>query len=210
MTLDECAQRLDDWAIVQFKVPVARTLGRFGISATQLNVAGLLGSLISAVLLALGAYGVGGALFIFSAALDAVDGTVARLNSETSHYRLGAWYDAYFGSISESAAFIGLSYSIEGRSVALVGMVTLVSSLLVSHSKATAGEYGIQPDWREVRVVGRGMRIVLLTGGVMWASVSERAAGVLLGTFLVLLAFNVFTLSHRIKKILRDGRREAG
>jgi phosphatidylglycerophosphate synthase len=201
MALENAIDRLDELAKAYVKRPVARVMIRVGISATALNILDLSGCFSAAVLVALRYYLAGGVAFFLSSALDAFDGTVALLKGTVESFRLGAWLDAYLGSVGEMSIYVGLLFASTDTSFIRLCSITALSSLLVSHAKAVAGEYGIRPDWRDVRLLGRGVRIALLSIGLILTGITSSVI-LLESAIIAVLGFDLLTLIDRCRKII--------
>jgi phosphatidylglycerophosphate synthase len=199
---------LDQWSAGTVKLPVARTFQRLGLQATHLNVLGLAGCCCAAVLLVQHRYVIGGAIFLVASALDAFDGTLARLRGKDG-IALGPWLDTFFDSVGEGVVGLALVLSLDDPTLSKLAAGSMLASLLVGHAKAVAGESRIDPDWGEVRLLGRGLRVLILALGMITAgavgagaAAGSGSGGVIAATLLCLLAFNVSVLTYRIVKIV--------
>lgn len=145
--------------------PLARQLARTGIDPNALTLLGLALSFVSAVVIATGAYLVGGVLFLLASALDGVDGAVARASGRTSSF--GAFLDSLADRYAEAAVLVGLLISLDrAQNFALViaAVTGLVGSLLVSYARARAEGLGVDC---EIGLFQRPERVLLLTAGLL-------------------------------------------
>src|SRR4030042_3497134 len=88
-------------------VPIANFLTRIGISANALTIIGCILTIVVATTIVMGHLRWGGALLIVAAALDGLDGTVARQKGKPTKF--GAFLDSVLDRISESAILLGLA-----------------------------------------------------------------------------------------------------
>ena len=124
--------------------PVARLIGRTGVSPNVVTLVGASLNLGVAWVLAQGYMRIGGLLVPLVALFDALDGTLARLTGKRS--RFGAFLDSTMDRFSEAILFLGLlffySQSGAGREVILI-YATIVGSLMVSYTRARAEGLGL-------------------------------------------------------------------
>ncbi len=127
--------------------PLARAgmaLHRLGVSANALSLAGLLLSLLAALLVADGQLRQGGLLLLLGLPLDALDGAVARAAQRQT--RFGAVLDSTLDRYADAALFAALGYyfAAQGRMEHLaLSLLALVGSYTVSYVRARAGEAGL-------------------------------------------------------------------
>ncbi len=123
--------------------PVVRVLAWAGVSPAMVTTAGLIGSLVAAVLIARGELVAGGIVVLLAAGLDMFDGALARATGRAT--RFGAVLDATFDRISEAAVLFGmLVYELElgNREESLLIFAALTGSLLVSYVRAKVEAMG--------------------------------------------------------------------
>jgi len=145
--------------------PVARALHRLGITPNELTVFGFLLNLVNAWLLAIGRLPLAGALILAFTALDAFDGTLARLSGQVT--RFGAFLDSVLDRYAEAAIYFGLLvyFARSGGQVELyLTYVAVIGSLLVSYTRARAEGLGLRchEGW-----FTRVERILVLSVGLM-------------------------------------------
>ncbi|MCY4640322.1 MAG: CDP-alcohol phosphatidyltransferase family protein [Chloroflexi bacterium] len=145
--------------------PLVRPLAALGVSPHAVSVAALAGSLGAAVLIARGELALGGAAMLAAAALDSLDGALARLSGRAS--RLGALLDSTFDRIAEAAVLGALLYHQLGlghREESMLAFTALAGSLLVSYVRARAEAEGvIVADG----LLARTERVLLLGAGLI-------------------------------------------
>lgn len=155
--------------------PLARAIDATPISANGLTLLGLAGTLVAAVLIAQGRFGLGAAFFVPSAFLDLFDGLIARRRGTAS--RWGAMIDSVTDRLGEGALLIAVAYRFREISprIAGVALVALVFSSLVSYVKARAESLGFRCEGgfaeRAERGIlfGAGLLIVGAMEPMMWA-----------------------------------------
>ncbi len=139
-TLTARARRLTGRRLAQ----LGMALHRLGVSADAITIAGLLLTLLAALLIADGQLQQGGLLLLLSLPLDALDGAVARAAARSDSF--GGVLDSTLDRYADAALFAALGYyfaglgQMEGLALALLA---LVGSYGVSYVRARAGEAGI-------------------------------------------------------------------
>jgi len=152
--------------------PVARAMIAAHISANALTVLGLAGTIVAAVFVARGDFGIGAAFFVPSAFLDLFDGLVARKMGTASTW--GALIDSLSDRIGEGALLIAFAYrfrDVEPR-VSIVAMSALVFSYLVSYVKARAESLGFRC---EGGLAERAERAILFGAALLIVGAAEVA-----------------------------------
>jgi CDP-diacylglycerol--glycerol-3-phosphate 3-phosphatidyltransferase len=150
--MDESTQKekitLTDALRVRFK-KILDSIGAFlnglGITPNTLTISGLVGNLIGAYFLAIGSFMVGGFILLAMGAIDALDGTMARLRGEPSDF--GAFVDSVTDRYSEFVIYAGLLfYAVNELNLALAMMVfaATVGSIMVSYIRARAQSLGYE------------------------------------------------------------------
>lgn len=123
--------------------PVVRVLAWAGVSPAMVTTAGLIGSLVAAVLIARGELVAGGIVVLLAAGLDMFDGALARATGRVT--RFGAVLDATFDRISEAAVLFGMlvyELNLGNREESLLIFAALTGSLLVSYVRAKVEAMG--------------------------------------------------------------------
>lgn len=158
-----------EWAAVLFS-PLARFLARRNVSPNTITILGCALSIVGAVFLASGQRWAAVAAITLGGLFDGLDGLLARQSQRIS--RFGAFLDSVLDRWSDSALFTGLMIWYSGaemRLEAILCMVALASSLLVSYTRARAEGIGAAS--------GRGVftrfeRILTLIAGLVLGKVT--------------------------------------
>ena len=141
--------------------PIARLVGRTGVSPNVVTLTGVVLNLGVAWVLAQGYMRIGGLLLPLVSLFDALDGTLARLTGKRS--RFGAFLDSTMDRFSEAIVYLGLLIFYTrlgaGREILLI-YVTIVGSLMVSYARARAEGLGLDC---KVGLLTRLERTVVLT-----------------------------------------------
>ena len=150
--MDESTQQekitLTDALRVRFKNlldAIGAFLNGLGITPNTLTTSGLVGNLIGAYFLAIGSFMVGGLILLAMGAIDALDGTMARLRGEPSDF--GAFVDSVTDRYSELVIYAGLLfYAVKELNLTLAMMVfaATAGSILVSYIRARAQSLGYE------------------------------------------------------------------
>lgn len=147
--------------------PIARLLNRIGMTPNQLTVLGFFLSLVNAWLLAVGRLPLAGALILVFTALDAFDGTLARLSGQVT--RFGAFLDSTLDRYVEAGLFFGLLvyFNRPGNSeptYQYLSFLAITGSFMVSYARARAEGLGLscKSGW-----FTRVERIILLSAGLL-------------------------------------------
>ena len=154
-------------------VRISRTLSRFPITPNQISLLSFSGSLLAAVLFAIGGYpalAAGGILAQFASIIDGCDGEVARIKFQESDY--GGWFDAVLDRYADAFLLFGLTwhaFAVSGTPLVLfVGFMAIIGSFMLSY---TADKYdGLMrlrmatgKNWR----MGRDIRVFLIFLGAL-------------------------------------------
>ena len=123
--------------------PLVGVLVALRVTPNAVTVAGLLGSLAAATLVARGDLLAGGVVMLLAGALDLLDGALARATGRVT--RFGAVLDATFDRVSEAAVLFGVLFyetNLGNREESLLAFVAAVASLLVSYIRARVESHG--------------------------------------------------------------------
>jgi CDP-diacylglycerol--glycerol-3-phosphate 3-phosphatidyltransferase len=161
---------------------VVTWLLRYQVRPNTLTTVGALVVAISAVAFGFGWIRTGGALLLAS------DGQVARRGGLVSKF--GAFYDSTLDRVGDGATFIGIAaYLLKAPGVAfrietaVICMIAILSSLLVSYARARAEGLGLDC---KVGIVQRAERMIMI--GVPSVIVGAGPNGIVLQGLAVLLA----------------------
>lgn len=145
--------------------PPAHLLGRLGLSPTVFTVTGLVISAGAGVAFAAGMLRLGGALTLLAGFFDMFDGVYARVNDKATPF--GAFVDSTVDRYSECAYLTGLIYhyaSLQNKDMALLTVLVLIGSVIVSYIKARAESL---IDSCKVGIMERPERMILLAVGCL-------------------------------------------
>ncbi len=149
--------------------PIGRGLARIGVTPTWLTLIGLGVTVIGAVLVAREAFVAGALVALTGAALDGLDGSVARARGSAS--RSGALLDSVADRMGETAMWAGLAFALsDSARLSLLCVLSLGASLLVSYVRGKAESLGA--DGRG-GIMGRAERIILMTLGLLFIEYVE-------------------------------------
>jgi CDP-diacylglycerol--glycerol-3-phosphate 3-phosphatidyltransferase len=201
--------------------PVVRALAGGGVSANFVSGLGLLLSGFAALAFFEGGFRVGAALLLGSGLCDILDGEIARETGSVSAF--GAFLDSTLDRVAEGFVLIGiagfyvanlvdlaldprrvleeLSHGQEPRTwalLALVAMVALLGSFLVSYTRARAEGLGVEckVGWFE-----RPERMVLLIVAGLFG-----VGPFMPGALLVLAVLSFVTAGQRVRHVYRITR----
>lgn len=140
--------------------PLAIFFNRLGILPNTMTLLGLVGHSIGALFLFQGKMLVGGLIILAMAPIDALDGTMARLRGESSHF--GAFVDSVTDRYSELVIFLALIifYAQQGEWLNCIVVYTAAAgSILVSYVRSRAEALGYEA---KVGILTRFERYVVL------------------------------------------------
>ncbi len=178
-----------------FTDPLSRLayyLHHLGVTPNALTYSGFVLTVITAFVLATGAFRWGGILLLLAALFDMLDGAVARFTKQMSTF--GAFLDSTLDRYSESVTFLALAYFFSRgpstRTELVLIMFILVGSLMVSYTKARAEALQVEckAGWLQ-----RPERIVILVVGLI--------VGWLEPILWLLAIFTNFTALQRIYEV---------
>jgi len=145
-------------------MPLTDRLIRIGVGPNAITTVGAGVVVASAIAFGFGGVRLGGFLLLLSGLIDTLDGQVARTTGQTTLF--GAFYDSTLDRVGDGATFIGIAifllttsgvrYPVLG---AVLCMVAILSSLLVSYARARAEGLGLEC---KVGLVQRAERILLI------------------------------------------------
>jgi CDP-diacylglycerol--glycerol-3-phosphate 3-phosphatidyltransferase len=184
--------------------PVVEWLIRREIRPNTITTVGAALVVVSAIAYGAGWIRLGGALLLLSGLVDTLDGEVARRGGQVS--RFGAFYDSTLDRVGDGATFIGIAaYLLSAPGVeyrvatAVLAMIAVLSSLLVSYARARAESLGLEC---RVGLVQRAER--LLGIGIPTVIVGPGPNGVVLQLIVALLAvLSSVTVVQRFVHVFR-------
>jgi CDP-diacylglycerol--glycerol-3-phosphate 3-phosphatidyltransferase len=154
--------------------PVVEWLIRRDVRPNTITTLGAALVVVSAIAYGVGSIRLGGALLLLSGVVDTLDGEVARRGGQVSKF--GAFYDSTLDRVGDGATFIGIAAyllyapGVEYRvATAVLGMIAVLSSLLVSYARARAEGLGLECRvglvQRAERMLGIGVPSVIVGAG---------------------------------------------
>ena len=173
--------------------PIARGLGRIGMTPLMVTILGLATTIAGAVMIAEGLLAWGAAVAGFGVVLDALDGPLARYKGTASDR--GAFIDTMSDRFGEIAVWVGLGVYLRDDSMALIlTLVALAFSLLVPYVRAKAESWGAEGrgGW-----MGRAERMILALVGIFVAGFWPDVMIPMLWAFVVLTGL---TVAQRIRR----------
>ena len=145
---------------------IAGFFNRIGLKPNTITVIGVIGNVIAGVLVAFDKLTWGGLLVLLVVPLDALDGSLARLRGEESHF--GAFFDSVTDRYSEIALYGGLLIHFlhlnNWRGAILVFFAAL-GSVMVSYVRARAESLGFSA---KVGILTRAERYIVLLPGIIF------------------------------------------
>lgn len=160
-------QRVRDLA-----TPVARGLGRLGLSPNALTLIGFLGTCVAAFAAASQQWLVAGVLVLAFGIFDLFDGTLARATGATS--RFGAFLDSTFDRAGEAIVYVGIAAGCVAAGFdlgAILAASAMAAAFLVSYTRAKAEGLGFSPGtgMANVGLAPREVRLAILALGLIVA-----------------------------------------
>ena len=116
-----------------------------GLTPNMLTLLGVFGNLVGAVLIAFGYLTAGGLVLLLMGAMDALDGTMARLKGTPSKW--GGFVDSVSDRYSELLIFAGLLVYYLDRGNNLMSLIIFIAaagSVMVSYTRARALSLGYE------------------------------------------------------------------
>ena len=145
--------------------PIARLLIALRIPPDAITLAGFLVAAYAAWLIADGRLVAGALVMLAGAALDMLDGAVARLSGKASTF--GAFFDSVMDRLGEAVVLFGLAVHFtrtDADSGVYLAFAALTASLMVSYLRARAEGLAIPGD---VGLMGRPERVVVLGASLL-------------------------------------------
>ena len=170
--------------------PIARLLGRIGLTPNALTLIGF-GIAVLAAWYAANAEWIGAALLVaFGAIFDLFDGALARATNGAS--RLGAFMDSTFDRAGEAVVYVGIAVGLlthvdaqgqftllgqvfDGSLGAAVGIAAMAAAFMVSYTRAKSESLGFTSGtgMAGVGLAPREVRVVILTVGLVMGGILE-------------------------------------
>ena len=162
-------QRVRDLA-----TPIARGLGRLGLTPNALTVIGFLGTCVAAFAAASQQWLVAGVLVLAFGIFDLFDGTLARATGRAT--KLGAFLDSTFDRAGEAIVYVGVAAGCLAAGFdlgAILAASAMAAAFMVSYTRAKAESLGFASGsgLANVGLAPREVRLALLTVGLIAASI---------------------------------------
>ncbi|MDQ8044226.1 MAG: CDP-alcohol phosphatidyltransferase family protein [Patulibacter sp.] len=161
------------------------------LTPNAISLTGFALCLVAMVLVYEDEYFFGGVAFVIGSFCDMLDGKYSRMSGKASPF--GAFLDSTLDRIEEGGmlAVIAASYAAQGnRAVVAVVAIGIVSSLMVSYTRARAEALGVEC---KVGFGNRAGRVIILSAGLLLEDV-----GVLEPAVYVLAVLSTVTVVQRI------------
>ena len=160
-------QRVRDLA-----TPIARGLGRLGLTPNSLTVIGFLGTCVAAAAAAAQAWLIAGILVLAFGIFDLFDGALARATNRAT--KLGAFLDSTFDRAGEGIVYIGIAAGMIAGGFtagAVLASAAMGASFMVSYTRAKAESLGFAPGsgLAAVGLAPREVRLTILAVGLVLA-----------------------------------------
>jgi CDP-diacylglycerol---glycerol-3-phosphate 3-phosphatidyltransferase len=200
----EVRQRVRGWA-----VPVARALGRLGLTPNHLTLIGFAGTCAAAVLAAGQVWLAAGVLVLVFGIFDLFDGALARSTGQAS--RFGAFLDSTLDRTGENLVYAGIAFGAAAAQFpvgVLFAGLSMATASVVTYTRAKAeslglhGEVGFAPREVRVAVLGAGLILAGVPGGVL--GFGQAWLGLALAVITTLSAITVLQRIMHTKSQLTD------
>ena len=160
-------QRVRDLA-----TPIARGLGRLGLTPNALTVIGFLGTCCAAFAAATQAWLIAGVLVLAFGIFDLFDGTLARATGRAT--KLGAFLDSTFDRAGEGIVYVGVAAGSLAAGFDLGAVLSagaMAAAFMVSYTRAKAESLGYASGsgLANVGLAPREVRIAILVVGLLAA-----------------------------------------
>jgi phosphatidylglycerophosphate synthase len=162
--------------------PIARALGRLGLSPNQLTLIGFGIAILAGIAAARQAWLAAGLLIIVGGVFDLFDGALARFAGKVT--KLGAFYDSVFDRWGEGVVYVGIAWGCVNAGFgegAVLAAAALTSAVMVSYARAKSESLGFtsRTGMANVGLAPREVRIAILTVGLVWTGLAGGVAATL-------------------------------
>ncbi len=202
-------------------LPIARGLGRLGLTPNALTLIGFGIAVAAAWLAAEQAWLAAGILVAFGALFDLFDGALARATGTASKF--GAFLDSTIDRWGEAVVYVGLVVGLLEVGFTIgpqVAGAAMASAFMVSYVRAKSESLGFTPGtgMASVGLAPREVRIVILTLGLIGAGVLYSPADalryqpvwylVLVGSLALITLLATLTTIQRIFHVYREAKKQ--
>ncbi len=167
------------------------------LTPNQISMAGFTLNVIAAVLVWQHEFFIGGVVFIIGSICDTLDGGYSRMSGKGTPF--GAFLDSTLDRMEEGIVLTAVAayFATRGDELAVAAVViVVVSSLMVSYTRARAEALGIEC---KVGIADRLVRVVVIAAGLVLADL-----GALEPAIYVLAALTSVTVLQRILHVKRE------
>jgi CDP-diacylglycerol--glycerol-3-phosphate 3-phosphatidyltransferase len=173
------------------------------LTPNAISLTGFALNLLAAVLVWERQYFLGGIAFIVGSVMDTLDGRYSRMSGKGTPF--GAFLDSTLDRIEEGIVLTAVAgdFALKGDRVAAAAVVVAVlSSLMVSYTRARAEALGVEC---KVGIATRPVRVVILSIGLLFArGASLGDFSLLKAAVYVLAALSLITVAQRISHVRRE------
>jgi CDP-diacylglycerol---glycerol-3-phosphate 3-phosphatidyltransferase len=173
------------------------------LTPNTISLTGFALNLLAAVLVWERQYFLGGIAFIVGSVMDTLDGRYSRMSGKGTPF--GAFLDSTLDRIEEGIVLTAVAgdFALKGDRVAAAAVVVAVlSSLMVSYTRARAEALGVEC---KVGIATRPVRVVILSIGLLFArGASLGDFSLLKAAVYVLAALSLITVAQRISHVRRE------
>jgi CDP-diacylglycerol--glycerol-3-phosphate 3-phosphatidyltransferase len=170
------------------------------LTPNAISLTGFALNLVAAVLVWEQLYFLGGVAFIVGSVMDTLDGRYSRMSGKGTPF--GAFLDSTLDRIEEGIVLTAVAgdFALKGDRVAAAAVVVAVlSSLMVSYTRARAEALGVEC---KVGIATRPVRVVILAIGLLFANgASLGSFSLLKPSVYVLAALSLITVAQRIAHV---------
>lgn len=141
-------------------MPIVDFLIGHRVSAFQLTFLAFLGTILSAIIIYFELWIIGACLFLFFSLFDALDGSLARRKNSAGP--IGSFFDSVMDRFSDSTilfAIIFYGFKSENKEIFLLGLLSLIASLITSYIKAKAETF---LEFGSIGLLQRPERILII------------------------------------------------
>jgi CDP-diacylglycerol--glycerol-3-phosphate 3-phosphatidyltransferase len=174
--------------------PIARGLGRLGLTPNALTVIGFLGTCVAALAAAGGAWLAAGFLVLAFGIFDLFDGALARATGQVS--RFGSFLDSTLDRAGEMVVYAAIVWACVEASFwqgAFFASTAMAASVMVSYARAKAESLGFAPGNGLINVglAPREVRIVILVIAMLLTGLNGGVKDALLHLLTIELPFGL-------------------
>ena len=150
--------------------PIAKALGRLGLTPNALTLIGFLGTCVAAFSAAGSWWLAAGILVLVFGIFDLFDGTLARATGRAT--KLGAFLDSTFDRAGEAIVYLGIAIgSLAGGFLlgAVLAAAAMGAAFMVSYTRAKSESLGFTPGtgMANIGLAPREVRIAILAIGLI-------------------------------------------